>query len=61
MKLCSGPCAGKVTEVQYSNVVEHAKLFLKGRMKEMIALLRKSMYAASDEMRFEDAAHYRIK
>lgn len=59
MKLCSGPCAGKVTEVQYNSVVAHAKLFLKGRMKEMKSLLRKSMYDASEEMRFEDAAHYR--
>jgi len=59
MKLCAGPCAGKVSEGEYGEVVEHAKMFLKGRIREMLKLLKESMNQASEELRFEDAAHYR--
>jgi len=59
MKLCAGPCAGKVSEGEYGEVVEHAKMFLKGKIREMLKLLKESMNQASEELRFEDAAHYR--
>ncbi|HSE83739.1 MAG TPA: excinuclease ABC subunit UvrC [Thermodesulfobacteriota bacterium] len=59
MKLCSGPCAGKVDEPKYSETVEGAKMFLKGEVRGIIKLLRKNMDRASRELRYEDAAHYR--
>jgi excinuclease ABC subunit C len=59
MKLCLGPCAGKVSKDKYGEVVEQTKMFLKGERKEIIRLLSTSMNKASDEMRYEDAAHYR--
>ncbi|HEX3036341.1 MAG TPA: excinuclease ABC subunit UvrC [Thermodesulfobacteriota bacterium] len=59
MKLCSGPCAGKVDEVKYNETVEGAKMFLKGEVRGIIKLLRKNMDRASRELRYEDAAHYR--
>ncbi|MDA2920639.1 excinuclease ABC subunit UvrC [Desulfobacterota bacterium AH_259_B03_O07] len=59
MKLCTGPCAGRVSEAKYGEVVEHAKMFLKGKITEMLKLLKESMSKASEELRFEDAAHYR--
>jgi excinuclease ABC, C subunit len=59
MKLCLGPCAGKVNEGEYQETVEGAKMFLKGEVREIIKLLRKNMDRASKELRYEDAAHYR--
>ncbi|MFQ5788738.1 MAG: excinuclease ABC subunit UvrC, partial [Thermodesulfobacteriota bacterium] len=59
MKLCTGPCTGKISEAEYGEVVEHARMFLKGKIKEMLKLLKESMSKASEELRFEDAAHYR--
>ncbi|HEX9666818.1 MAG TPA: excinuclease ABC subunit UvrC [Thermodesulfobacteriota bacterium] len=59
MKICSGPCAGKVSEGEYEEMVEHAKMFLRGRIKEMLGLLKENMVKASEELRFEDAAHFR--
>jgi excinuclease ABC subunit C len=59
MKICSGPCAGKVSESEYDEIVQHAKMFLRGKIKEMLVLLRENMVRASEELRFEDAAHFR--
>lgn len=59
MKLCLGPCAGKVDEGRYRETVEGAKMFLKGEVREIIKLLHKNMDRASKEFRYEDAAHYR--
>jgi excinuclease ABC subunit C len=59
MKLCLGPCAGKVKEDRYREVVEQTRMFLKGKRKEIISMLRRNMNRASEEMRYEDAALYR--
>ena len=59
MKLCLGPCAGKVDKGRYGEVVEQTKMFLKGERKEIIRLLCTNMNKASEELRYEDAAHYR--
>jgi excinuclease ABC subunit C len=59
MKLCLGPCAGKVDENKYREIVEQGRMFLKGETKKIIKLLGRSMDRASEELRYEDAAHYR--
>ena len=59
MGLCLGPCADKVGEEGYGEVVEQARMFLRGEKKQIIDLLKKNMNKASEEMRYEDAAHYR--
>ncbi|NIS75054.1 MAG: excinuclease ABC subunit UvrC [Deltaproteobacteria bacterium] len=59
MGLCLGPCADKVGEEGYGEVVEQVKMFLRGEKKQIIELLKKNMSKASEEMRYEDAAHYR--
>lgn len=59
MKLCSGPCAGRIEEDRYREAVKGATMFLKGNTKEVIKLLTENMNKASEEMRYEDAAHYR--
>ncbi|HWP91092.1 MAG TPA: excinuclease ABC subunit UvrC [Thermodesulfobacteriota bacterium] len=59
MKLCSGPCAGMIDEEEYGEIVEQTKMFLRGERKEILKLLREKMSQASEELRYEDAAHYR--
>jgi excinuclease ABC subunit C len=59
MGLCLGPCAGKSGEEGYRDVVDRARMFLRGEKKQIIKILRTSMQKASDEMRYEDAAGYR--
>lgn len=59
MKLCLGPCAGKVGEEEYIQVAEQARHFLSGNKNELLNMLKKNMYKASEETRYEDAAYYR--
>ncbi len=59
MKLCCAPCAGMVDESEYKEVVNAARQFMKGNKKELIRILEANMHKASEEMRYEDAAHYR--
>jgi len=59
MGMCLGPCAGKVDEAGYNEVVDRTRMFLRGEKGRIIELLRGNMGKASGEMRYEDAAHYR--
>jgi len=59
MGQCLGPCAGKAGEEEYRDTVDQAKMFLRGEKRRIIELLRDNMEKASEEMRYEDAAHYR--
>ncbi|MEE9252160.1 MAG: excinuclease ABC subunit UvrC [Thermodesulfobacteriota bacterium] len=59
LKLCLGPCAGKVDESAYHETVERAKMFLKGRVKEILKILNENMKRSADMMRYEEAANYR--
>ena len=59
MGMCLGPCAGKVGEDEYGEAVERTRMFLRGEKNSIIEMLRHSMRKASEEMRYEDAAHYR--
>ncbi len=59
MGMCLGPCAGKVGEKEYGEAVERTRMFLRGEKDRIIEILRDNMGKASEEMRYEDAAHYR--
>lgn len=59
MGMCLGPCAGKVGEEEYGEAVNRTKMFLRGEKDRIIEILRENMEKASEEMRYEDAAHYR--
>ena len=59
MGMCLGPCAGKVGEDEYGEAVERTRMFLRGEKNSIIEMLRHSMRKAPEEMRYEDAAHYR--
>ena len=59
MKQCMAPCQGNVSEEAYKKNITEALHFLNGNYKETIDQLTEKMMAASEEMRFEDAAGYR--
>lgn len=56
MGRCSAPCVGLVTQQAYRESVEEACAFLKGRTDAIVAGLRERMLAASEALRFEEAA-----
>ncbi|HTS61548.1 MAG TPA: excinuclease ABC subunit UvrC [Candidatus Acidoferrales bacterium] len=57
---CLGPCVqGLTTDEAYAAAVRDVRLFLEGRHGDLARGLRSRMQAASDEMRFEEAASLR--
>ncbi|MDE0292210.1 MAG: excinuclease ABC subunit UvrC [Candidatus Dadabacteria bacterium] len=59
MKLCSGPCAGKISEEDYGELVSQAASFLRGERKKLVRMIREMMERASEDGRYENAAYYR--
>ena len=59
MKQCTAPCQGNVSEVAYKQNIGQVLHFLNGNFQETIDQLTEKMMAASEDMRFEDAAGYR--
>lgn len=59
MKLCAGPCAKKVSDNDYLSLAMQAKLYLRGKFKEILKLIENSMKNAAADLRFEEAAIYR--
>ena len=59
MKQCTAPCQGNISEAEYKENIARVLHFLNGDFQETIDRLTKKMLAASEEMRFEDAAGYR--
>ncbi len=53
---CLGPCAGKVNELGYGEIVDQVRLFLRGKNNELVETLRRKMKELSDRMLYEDAA-----
>jgi excinuclease ABC subunit C len=57
---CLGPCVqGLTTDEAYAEAVRNVRLFLEGRHTDLARGLRARMQAASEEMRFEEAASLR--
>lgn len=59
IKRCPGPCVFDIDRDEYMRHVREALLFLEGRGDELVTQLEEKMFAASEEMEFELAAHYR--
>lgn len=60
LKRCAGPCVkGLVSDEEYAQQVEYARLFLKGKNKLVIDSLVKKMEVASENLKFEAAARFR--
>ncbi len=56
---CLGPCAGNIAPEDYADSVRQIECFLRGDSKTAVRMLEEKMYAASEGMRFEEAAKYR--
>ncbi|MBD3584429.1 excinuclease ABC subunit UvrC [Salinimonas sp. HHU 13199] len=60
MQRCSAPCVeGYVTDEEYNEQVNLARLFLKGKNQQVIGTLVERMEQASIDLNFEAAARYR--
>ncbi|BCO19079.1 UvrABC system protein C [Alteromonas sp. KC3] len=60
MQRCSAPCVeGYVTDEEYKEQVNFARLFLKGKNQQVIGSLVEKMEKASESLNFEAAARYR--
>ncbi len=56
---CSAPCVDKISQQDYQQQVQLAKMFLKGKSSTVIEHLVAKMETASQELQFEHAAKYR--
>ena len=56
---CSGPCAGIVTEEEYTQSIEQAALLLSGKIPGLLSDIRTQMNSAVTKERFEEAARLR--
>ena len=56
IKQCVGPCAGKISDSGYGEIVAELKLFLEGGKAGLLKVLSKKMTEASEEEDFEKAA-----
>ena len=60
MQRCSAPCVeGYVSDEEYADQVNLARMFLKGKNQQVIGSLVEKMETASDDLNFEAAARYR--
>jgi excinuclease ABC subunit C len=56
---CLGACAGKADPDEYKAAVHEVLLFLDGKHEQLLGKMRKQMEAASENLRFEEAAYLR--
>ncbi|MCP4760569.1 MAG: excinuclease ABC subunit C [archaeon] len=59
IKLCPGPCAGKITQKKYLENIKSIERILEGDIKGIISELQQKMKISSEEQKFELAAEYR--
>lgn len=59
MERCLGPCAGKIPESEYGEILGQVRLFLEGRNRELTGQLKNDMAAAAEKLDFEKAAGIR--
>lgn len=59
IKRCSAPCTGRISQSEYQESISDAVEFLEGKAEKVKERIKVQMMAASDEMRFEDAARQR--
>ncbi len=59
MGMCEAPCTGKQTEEDYRLKIRGVLEFLNGKFEPLLDELKKKMEAASEDLKFEEAAEYR--
>ncbi|MCP3677083.1 MAG: excinuclease ABC subunit UvrC [Deltaproteobacteria bacterium] len=57
--ICAAPCVGYMSEERYGELVDAVTLFLEGRNRRLMTILKGRMREASKEMAFESAAAIR--
>jgi excinuclease ABC subunit C len=56
---CPAPCIGKISRIEYLNIVQGILHFFQGKHQEISDVFRKDMLSASESNQFEKAATYR--
>ena len=59
IKQCDAPCMGYISSENYRKKINQVMEFLNGNYAEVLKMLEEKMYAASEQMEFEEAAVYR--
>lgn len=59
IKQCSAPCHGLISREDYSALAYGAALFLEGKNRELLQILRKRMSQAAADEQYEEAARFR--
>jgi excinuclease ABC subunit C len=59
--ICTAPCVDYVSEKDYSQQIQEAILFLKGKKRELVSELKAQMFEASEKLEFERAKGFRDK
>jgi excinuclease ABC subunit C len=59
LKLCSAPCTGFISEQDYKESIDNARLFLEGKVEKLRNISRKKMLKAAEREEFEQAAQWR--
>lgn len=57
--LCSAPCVGKISPIDYRQTLRHLRRFLKGGKPQVLGNLKRLMTQASQKNNFEQAAFWR--
>jgi excinuclease ABC subunit C len=56
---CIGPCSGEADKDQYQDMVGQVRLFLEGKNRDLLDMLKRRMEEASERMEYERAAELR--
>ena len=56
IKRCPGPCTGRIDEDGYNKIVNHVRLFLMGRDRDLFRALEGRMKELAAERRYEEAS-----
>jgi excinuclease ABC subunit C len=56
---CIAPCSGEADKTQYQDMVGQVRLFLEGKNRDLLGLLKQRMEEASEKMDYERAAELR--
>lgn len=59
MSLCAAPCVELVSEEEYRERAENARLFLEGKVEKLVKILEAKMRESSEREDFEGAARWR--
>lgn len=59
LRQCSAPCHGMISRMEYAALAEGAALFLEGKNRDLLRILKKRMQEAAEAQNYEEAARFR--